>query len=663
MVNVTKENFIEQTNDLLQHLPTAAFIAIDEEMTGITVPGTPRPAKEQPPSALYASTLKYVPERYSIIQLGVVLFHATSEPGEVHEWQARRYNFYVFPAQDGWSGETREVVLNPGAVAFLQQHNMSLDLWTQQGVTYQTNDKAYETVQAYVEKELIRERAAEDKERHAKLQDSTRRRVELRRSEDIDFHARAMASLREWLDAALNEVEGPPIELAPEGAAFLLPSCNSFLRRALYESIEAEYPDLVLESAGNNQIRVLRLTEEESQTRKQRLRREDWEKVVVNKIGMWRVFEAISRVCRGEHLDLTSAVLAPSVDAVDFTSPLVPFAEDTLSSGSKSSRRRNIPLVVHNGFMDICFLLTHFHHETLPDTLKECKGLISRYFPIIYDTKAVTTEYSTWSNENSALAALFEKVVRQNNGLEDRIEVVADAGRGDATDDQEHEAAYDAYMTGAIYIGLCEQIKSTLQDETVALDGVGNMTHLTIDNEGTENTRLLYGRNKLFQMSMYTMDLEDPVSDPLSRGMLVESTFRVSDIDPSVSTRDIIRCLSGLIDTQDRRVNFEIIWLNDTSFLVAAVFRPEVSDTALDPAATILDHGKLILGALRLRFAKERIMSLEQVLKVDSLETIDEAKRDGWLSHFWRLLGFASSKRKGGHDQFDGQPVAKRRRV
>jgi len=225
MVNVTKENFIEvrtngsaaltvslfinlstpprfpqstdapflssirkQTNDLLQHLPTAAFIAIDEEMTGITVPGTPRPAKEQPPSALYASTLKYVPERYSIIQLGVVLFHATSEPGEVHEWQARRYNFYVFPAQDGWSGETREVVLNPGAVAFLQQHNMSLDLWTQQGVTYQTNDKAYETVQAYVEKELIRERAAEDKERHAKLQDSTRRRVELRRSEDIDFH-------------------------------------------------------------------------------------------------------------------------------------------------------------------------------------------------------------------------------------------------------------------------------------------------------------------------------------------------------------------------------------------------------------------------------------------------------------------------------------------
>jgi hypothetical protein len=218
-------------------------------------------------------------------------------------------------------------------------------------------------------------------------------------------------------------------------------------------------------------------------------------------------------------------------------------------------------------------------------------------------------------------------------------------------------------MTGAIYIGLCEQIKSTLQDETVALDGVGNMTHLTIDNEGTENTRLLYGRNKLFQMSMYTMDLEDPVSDPLSRGMLVESTFRVSDIDPSVSTRDIIRCLSGLIDTQDRRVNFEIIWLNDTSFLVAAVFRPEVSDTALDPAATILDHGKLILGALRLRFAKERIMSLEQVLKVDSLETIDEAKRDGWLSHFWRLLGFASSKRKGGHDQFDGQPVAKRRRV
>lgn len=64
----------QQSNDLLEHLPTAAFVAIDEEMTGISLPGTKRPTKDDTPSQRY-KTLKAVPERYGIIQFGVALFH------------------------------------------------------------------------------------------------------------------------------------------------------------------------------------------------------------------------------------------------------------------------------------------------------------------------------------------------------------------------------------------------------------------------------------------------------------------------------------------------------------------------------------------------------------------------------------------------------------
>jgi hypothetical protein len=39
---------------------------------------------------------------------------------------------------------------------------------------------------------------------------------------------------------------------------------------------------------------------------------------------------------------------------------------------------------------------------------------------------------------------------------------------------------------------------------------------------------------------MFTMDLEQPTSGALSRGMLLDCTYRVADI-ASVSTRDIIR--------------------------------------------------------------------------------------------------------------------------
>ena len=54
----------QQSNDLLRHLPTAAFIAIDEEMTGISVPpgvqGQPsvRPPKDATPARCYDSHLK-----------------------------------------------------------------------------------------------------------------------------------------------------------------------------------------------------------------------------------------------------------------------------------------------------------------------------------------------------------------------------------------------------------------------------------------------------------------------------------------------------------------------------------------------------------------------------------------------------------------------------
>mmetsp|Transcript_19649 Transcript_19649/g.42822 ORF Transcript_19649/g.42822 Transcript_19649/m.42822 type:complete len:127 (+) Transcript_19649:149-529(+) len=74
MVNVVKSNFLEKSQDLIDRLPTAAYAAIDLEMTGITIPGTGRPTRDDTPQDRYPK-LRPVPERYSIIQVGVALFH------------------------------------------------------------------------------------------------------------------------------------------------------------------------------------------------------------------------------------------------------------------------------------------------------------------------------------------------------------------------------------------------------------------------------------------------------------------------------------------------------------------------------------------------------------------------------------------------------------
>ena len=76
MVNVTKANFLAQLSDFLEYLPTASYVAIDEEMSGISLPETSwSDNKMELPSERYARCLKGVPERYSVLQVGVSLFH------------------------------------------------------------------------------------------------------------------------------------------------------------------------------------------------------------------------------------------------------------------------------------------------------------------------------------------------------------------------------------------------------------------------------------------------------------------------------------------------------------------------------------------------------------------------------------------------------------
>jgi hypothetical protein len=72
------------------------------------------------------------------------------------------------------------------------------------------------------------------------------------------------------------------------------------LRKALYQHIELEYPSLILENAGNQQIRVLRLSPEEQLAREKRLRKEAWESLIRDQLGVWRVYEAVRRTCNGE---------------------------------------------------------------------------------------------------------------------------------------------------------------------------------------------------------------------------------------------------------------------------------------------------------------------------------------------------------------------------
>jgi hypothetical protein len=264
--------------------------------------------------------------------------------------------------------------------------------------------------------------------------------------------------------------------------------------------------------------------------------------------------------------------------------------------------------------------------------------------------------------------------------------------------DEAHEASYDAYMTGAAFCGL-----SYIIQEQTGVPGIrSSMMPWDLsfriglwarnDERYDKSIAWYYGRNKLhFAMSPYTIDLEQPslsststlstskgplvITDPLSKGLSPSATFRVTCADPSVTTRDIVRGLSTLIDSQGDAVNFEVIWINDRSFMVAATVRclvsPEIeqddddsddlrrfanyhdhyaAEDAVRHLALVMEseaqlfqeHGQLIYRALIHRFPQARIESLQDIAENLSRQAIANNNLDS---------NAASEQSKGGNGQ------------
>ena len=676
-------------------------------MTGIFLPNNGRRApKDEPPSKQY-DELKKVPETYSIIQFGISLFHytggtsatnasgpqqraaatstdtnssrstpredttnsrhssesngATNEAAASPDWTVRRYNFFSFPSKDS----DRSVVLNPSTVAFLHQHNISFDQWTKEGIPFQTHAKADDTLKHYLKQHSAAVAAKRDAEKQPTTEDVSRRHVRLSRTDDLDFFSRAMAGLRGWLDSPVPP-EDQQEEKVEEGTCFLMPDCNAFLRRALYESIQKEYPSLILEKAPNShRIRVLRLSDEEKERRELRLQTEAWNNLIVEQVGLYRIFHALSQVARGFSLERDSALLAPSVDDIDFDKEL------SLYRGPKE---RKIPIIVHNGFMDLCFLLSHFVCPQLPDTLTECKHLIRKYFPVIYDTKIMALEYGpTMLRENTRLGVLYQRIKDRLGGTIHVLQPTTPENGGGTTEqastslpEEEHFADYDAFMTGTCFLGLCEYILRTTDQSSnagaahssgvVAKPQVGPLENLLAPVLDPQ-IRKSFGRNLLYQMSMFNLDLEDGEKDPLSYGYQGSSIYRVLGINSSVTTRDIFHGVSRFCESQGRRVNFEIIWIDDTTFMVA-VCRPNNGGT--NEEAILAENGQLVEDALKRRFTDAIVITFEEHMRNVELGLSPNAKKETLASKASKFLlgwiGIQSNKDQEG-------PSNKRRRI
>ncbi|XP_046660583.1 LOW QUALITY PROTEIN: poly(A)-specific ribonuclease PARN-like [Homalodisca vitripennis] len=220
-------------------------------------------------------------------------------------------------------------------------------------------------------------------------------------AEHVDAVKKAVNSITEFLSTTHG-----PVELT-------LPPTNGFIRKLIYQEVWKRYSNDDLRIETKNGIIVVKrpaTVEEKAEEEKKKL--EDEESELDEAIGFSNVIRLISH-----------------------------------------SRKL---VVGHNMLLDLCHVLHRFC-EPLPDSYREFKELLHTVFPYILDTKFMCSIAPL--NEavpSSVLSHLLATVSQQPFQL---LEVEPEGEHAYTTlEEKEHEAGFDAYITGTIAIALSNHL-------------------------------------------------------------------------------------------------------------------------------------------------------------------------------------------------------------
>jgi poly(A)-specific ribonuclease len=115
---------------------------------------------------------------------------------------------------------------------------------------------------------------------------------------------------------------------------------------------------------------------------------------------------------------------------------------------------RKLPLIVHNGMIDILFTISAFQ-EDLPEKYQDFKTLVHRLFPSIYDTRFMLEHIPGFFEEFDkvtslkGLKELYSFLKSQNPPV-----LLSDSFSKYNDESFAHEAGFDAYMTGVCFLKL-----------------------------------------------------------------------------------------------------------------------------------------------------------------------------------------------------------------
>lgn len=581
-VHVLSDSFAAAYEEMTALLPKCEFVSFDLEMTGISFPPGSVPASEREssgdsPSGRYSKNRRVAAE-FNIIQFGVCLFFKKSEK----DYTAMPWNFFVFPG----AASTATVRLDASTVEFHRRNGMDFQKWLVGGIPYlnrEQSDRLYSSLvtpggsapaTAQQEQPEASDSVAENGRRRTNGVGATAEGLSgplatvapIQVLNDRDQRAidNVLRLVESWL-ASNTDGGSSKDSSSKEGASgssttgdrrpLVTPKLTPFQRKAVRSLLAAKYD-------GTAHFLDVRTVESPSSSSSSLGAAVSGSTSKSNGSSNGQRFqkELIVGVLRSKE----------ELDAVQAQQQQIRLDQYHQKIGFRrlwlSLCRSGKPLVCHNGIYDLLFSLHHLE-QPLPPSWGEFKALVQstmlQYGTCIYDTKFIVEKCKA----NSLLSSVFPSDSSGNaNGsnsstvLKDIYSQLLGAGASSLTVSlgpaatslsvQEHDAAYDAYMTGVAFAHLCRLLPSS----SLAVQFANRLplykSVFSAHLNPTEPDGFAWDRDLLFHVTISMQSLLPPQQQQQQQSM-------GSGVDPKAL---LLQAVSPAVDGM--RVAVQLYWVD-----------------------------------------------------------------------------------------------------
>ena len=402
-MEVTKDNFKKAYDILEKEIENVDFISIDAEFTGLSTIKT-RGHGYDMLEDIYTKT-RVGTGQILLIQYGVCLFTWNEEN---NHYEAMPFTFYIFPQPYKKYGNDVMFMSQSSSLSFLARNGFDFNKLFHKGISFMTpfeeekaKEKIAKEIAFFVQKELDASKQS--------VSSASESKVSIPENQ-IEF----INTISDSVVTFMNDDDSQCIDL---------PICNPFQRKLIYEKMEERYPlGLYLECVTNeNNEKFIRVHKTAASGIKKFRdeKQEKEEKMLEEVIGFSKVIKLIA----------------------------------------KSKK----PLIGHNMLLDLFLTTTNFFGPP-PLCLQDFKEFVNKLFPVIFDTKVIAnTSRMNQILSNTSLEKMIASIDAEQ--LPNPKVIISEKLKEEAEyTSAYHQAGYDAYCTGRIFISEANYVLSCSSD-------------------------------------------------------------------------------------------------------------------------------------------------------------------------------------------------------